>query len=82
MSREGLTYLLRTIHDFARACHAHEEVREEDIANLTKDKQVSLVRIQFPHPESDGKSSDVGVEGQNGILIRFERMTDKHSCKK
>ena len=29
---------------------------------------VSLVRIHFSHPESDGKSSGVGVAGRHGIL--------------
>ena len=28
----------------------------------------SLLRIHFSHPESDGKSSDVGVGGRIGIL--------------
>ena len=31
--------------------------------------QVSLVRIHFSHPESDGKSADVGGGGRIGILI-------------
>ena len=35
---------------------------------LTKGNQVSLVRIHFSHPESDGKSADVGGGGRIGIL--------------
>ena len=30
--------------------------------------KVSVVRIHFSHPESDGKSSDGGVGGRIGIL--------------
>ena len=37
--------------------------------SLTKANQVSLARIHFSHPESDGiLSSDVGVRGRIGIL--------------
>ena len=35
---------------------------------LSKENQVSLVRIHFSHPESDGKSADVGGGGRIGIL--------------
>ena len=38
---------------------------------LSKGNQVSFVRIHFSHPESDGKSSDVGVGGRIGILISY-----------
>ena len=30
------------------------------------------MRIHFSHPESDGKSSDVGVGGRFGILIKAD----------
>ena len=40
----------------------------QDFHSLTKGNQVSLGRIHFSHPESDGKSSDVGVGGRIGIL--------------
>ena len=37
--------------------------------SLTKGNQVSLVRNHFSHPESDGKSPDVGVGGRIRISI-------------
>ena len=40
----------------------------QDFRSLSKGNQVSLVRIHFSHPESDGKSADVGVGGRIGIL--------------
>ena len=40
----------------------------QDFDSLTKGNQVSLVRIFFCHPESEGKLSDVGVGGRIGIL--------------
>ena len=45
----------------------------QDFHSLTKRNQVSLVRMQLSHPESDGKS-DFGGGGQIGILrIRTEK---------
>ena len=35
---------------------------------LSKGNQVSLVRIHFSHPESDGKWADVGGGGRIGTL--------------
>ena len=35
---------------------------------LTEGNQVAKVRIHFSHPESDGKSSDLGGGGRIGIL--------------
>ena len=40
----------------------------QDLHSLTKGNRVSLVRIHFSHPQSDGKSADVGVGGRIGIL--------------
>ena len=36
--------------------------------SLTKGNQVSLVRIHFSPPESDGKLAGIGGGGRNGIL--------------
>ena len=36
--------------------------------------------ISFSHPESDGKSSDVGVGGRIGILIDYHRPSTPGSC--
>ena len=49
----------------------------EDVALLTKGKQVSLVSIHFPHSESDGKSSDVGVRGRIGIVLKCNEFPQK-----
>ena len=38
----------------------------QDFHSLTKGNQVSLVRIHFSHPGSDGKSADVGVGVESG----------------
>ena len=43
--------------------------RFQDFNSLSKGSQVSLVRIHFSCPESDGKSADVGGAGRIGILI-------------
>ena len=40
----------------------------QDFDSLTKGNQASLVRMHFSHPESDGKSADVGSGGRIGIL--------------
>ena len=38
-------------------------------SRTSKGNQVSLVRIHFSSPESDGKLADVGVGGRLGFLI-------------
>ena len=40
----------------------------QDCHSLTKRNQVSLVRIHFSHPESDGKLSDVGWKATKEYL--------------
>ena len=47
----------------------------QSFRSLTKGNKVSLMRIHLSHPESDGKSSDVGVGGWIGILILSGRFT-------
>ena len=44
-------------------------LRFQHFHSLSKGKQASLVSIHFSHPESDGKSADVGGGGRIGILI-------------
>ena len=43
----------------------------QDLCSPSKEDQVSLLRIFFSDPESDGKSLDVGVGGRIRILINI-----------
>ena len=45
----------------------------QDFHSLSKGKQVALVRIHFSHPESDGKSADLGVGRERKISPKFFR---------
>ena len=58
-------FLLREPGRGKSCCHCNFQ----NFHFLSKASRVSLVRTHFSHPESDGKSSDVGVGGRIGILI-------------
>ena len=45
----------------------------------SKGNQASLARIHFSHPESEGKSADVGGGGQIGILTNLLRKNQSFS---
>ena len=54
----------------------------QDFHSLAKGNQVSSVRIHISHPESDGKSSDIGIGGRIGILIcNFHKFYDPNICR-
>ena len=50
-----------------------------DFHSLTKGNQVSLVRIHFSHPGSDGKATDVGLGGRIGILKNEDKEFQQRS---
>ena len=51
---------IRTKEKLVRTAIAPNTVSRTSTPLLVNENQVSLLRIHFSHPESDGKSSDIG----------------------
>ena len=65
----GVAILRKTWSGKKNSHYSFQDFKEGPV---WKGKQVSLVRIHLSHPESDGKSSDVGVRVRIGILISLQ----------